>query len=435
MKSFTPHFSKVLLVSFVLLTAFSLLFSPAFATNYVSKENVARGVGSSLEDQLNELEDEIKKLQEEQEALQQQINSNEYAIAGYNAELSKLHGEVEVLNKQIEQLDLEIKQLEVQIQIIEEDIEAKKKFIAETEENILGLEFETDERIKDSYINFRLYGSSTSGSENLLNLDSINNYFKSSQYKSIIQEDTNSLLTELARLKQELKVKKQELDNQLIEVKKQKEEEDIKKANLSKKQEEAQVKVSTYYAKIYNLQSQNNQTNQNIAAFNEEEVKKRAEAEKIRQELFDSFNPIGSGTYVVAGTMIGRQGSTGYSTGAHLHFSVTDNGYKQDPCGYLPSGVLPGCGWGSRLQWPIGGEMYYTSGYGNRCFWWGNQYTCDFHDGIDVAGVPWNTPIYAAHNGYLYKGVDYYGALYIIICENTNCNSGLKTGYWHLSAY
>lgn len=435
MKKFTPRTSKTILTIVVVTLTFIVFIQPTLASTLIPNENVQRGIGDDLQDELDALEDEIDQLEQEQNELQSQIEANQYTIAGYNAELSKIYGEVELLNKEIDQLDLEIRELEIQIEIIEVDIEEQKKSIADTEDNIDVLEFETDKRIEDSYMNFRLYGSSTSGSENLLSLDSINNYFKTSQYKSIIQQDTNKMLTELARLKQELKVKKAELDEKLVEVKKQKEEVDIKRADLAEKQEDAEVKAATYYSQITALQSLNSQTSSVIAVFEEEEVQKRAEAEKIRQEIFNNFNPIGSGTYVVSGTMIGRQGSTGWSTGPHLHFSVAVNGASQDPCGYLPGGVLPGCGWGSALDWPIGGEMYYTSGYGNRCFWWNGSQTCQFHDAIDVAGVPWNTPIYAAHDGYLFKGVDIYGALYIIICESSSCSSGIKTGYWHLSEY
>ncbi len=46
------------------------------------------------------------------------------------------------------------------------------------------------------------------------------------------------------------------------------------------------------------------------------------------------------GTSVAAGTEIGRVGSTGNSTGAHLHFEVDISGVPVNPCSVFPAGYL-----------------------------------------------------------------------------------------------
>jgi murein DD-endopeptidase MepM/ murein hydrolase activator NlpD len=45
---------------------------------------------------------------------------------------------------------------------------------------------------------------------------------------------------------------------------------------------------------------------------------------------------VGCGTPIYQGQVVGYCGSTGYSSGSHLHFEVRSNGAPQNPQGYLP---------------------------------------------------------------------------------------------------
>jgi uncharacterized coiled-coil DUF342 family protein len=401
-----------------------------FKVQYVP-ENIA--AGQSLQEQLDALNQQLEEVKRQKSGLQSQLDANSYYISGYSSELSRLYGEADLYNKQIQELSIEIQQLELQIASLNNDIEKQKEDIAQTENTIVGLEEESESRIRDNYFNFRLYRT-TDDASTVFNFTNINTFFKTSQYKELIQSDTNDVMVELAELKQQLQDKKTELSEKLILVNKDKEIVDVKKTDLAKKKEEADIKITEYQNRLASLQAENNSNKARIYQFNEDQAQIQAQANRVQQEIFNSYVPTDDGQYVVSGTYIGRQGCTGLCTGAHLHFMVYINNQLQNPCGFLKDGAVPGCG-GGYLDGPLQGNVSFNSAYGNRCFWWGNSNYCDFHTGIDIAASPWNAPIFAAHDGYVHKyWNDGYGALYIILCQNRDC-SGLKTGYWHLSEF
>lgn len=388
----------------------------------------------TLEEQLARLQQEIEAIKKEREGLQAQLDNNNATLSGFNAQLASLYAEMEIYNKEIAQLELEIQQVELQIDATEKEIQSRLADIAKSESSIGELEQESEIRIVNSYMSFRMYGG-TDGAESIVTIDNVNDFFKTSSYKEIIQSDTNELLSKIAKLRIELLEKKKVLEAKQVENQKSRELLSIRQEDLNKKRDEAKIRESQYIAQVYSIQSQNNQASSLLEGYTEEQARKTGQAELVRQQLLNNFVPVNPGEYVFAGKYIGRQGATGFVTGAHLHFEVRLDNITQNPCGYLPPGIA-GCGVeGATLRWPLDPAVWFTSGYGYRCFpMYGSTY-CDFHYGIDIVGSEWNSPIFAAHDGFLYKGVDQYGALYIIICGSVNCNSGLKTAYWHLSEY
>lgn len=389
-----------------------------------------------LQKQLDEIEEKKAAIGVEKDKLAQDIANKEYVIDGYSEQIARIHGEVLIFQKEIDLLQLEIQGIEVNISLLEEQIEENIAEIERITKDVVNLETESKARIEDNYIKFRLNSSGSITETNIFTTENVNEYFKDSQYISIIQEDTNRIMLDLSDLKDELELKKKELDEKLIEVKKEKERVLVKQSDLEKKRDEIDQKKNAYYVLINERKDEINSAQSAIAVFSEEEATLNSEAEKIRQQIFNSYNPVNSGEWVTAGRPIGNQGCTGLCTGPHLHFMVANNGQWVDPCGYLkPGGPVAGCGWGDRLDWPVSGTVYYTSSFGNRCFKWNGADYCDFHAAIDLAAQPVNAVVFAAHDGYAYKGTDGYGANYVIICENTDCNQGIKTGYWHLSNF
>lgn len=427
---------KILVLCLVAAAIVIFPVRPVQATNMDADNDPSNNVGGSLEDELVAIEKELAKIRLNKQNIQSQINSQRGQLGVYSGEIGKLRGQMETLQLEIAELDLQIKELNVNIELLDNEITTKEAEIKENEARATALETETNNRIETDYMEFRARGRTN---VDFLPSKDPNTYFKDSQYKHIIQEETNKSVDELVELKDQLEIDKSALDENRVKVARDKAVVDEQYSQLDRSKQDLQGKIDGYYAAMYQAQSRINNAQNTLGAYSEQEAKKQAQAEILRQRIFNSFSSIPAGQYVLKGTQIGRQGSTGLSTGPHLHFSVAVNGYVQNPCNFLPGNFISGCGGNGVLAAPMFGTYYWTSGFYSgvngdlRCIsGWG----CTAHPAIDVANGIWNAPIYATHDGWLLKGVDEYGALYVIICSNaSNCNSGYKTGYWHLSEY
>ncbi|MEK9155753.1 MAG: peptidoglycan DD-metalloendopeptidase family protein [Patescibacteria group bacterium] len=132
----------------------------------------------------------------------------------------------------------------------------------------------------------------------------------------------------------------------------------------------------------------------------------------------------GKGQRVNAGDVIGTMGSTGKSTGAHLHFEVrTAEGEVVNPANYI----------GSTFSWPADSRRI-TQEFGMTSYAQAGAYGGNIHSGLDIGAVElgvWGDPIYAAGPGEIvYK--DWQGAYgYAVVVLHDN---GMITLYAHLGS-
>jgi len=421
----TKTITVSLLVCLTIFTFLVPLVRPVYAT--------------SLEDQLAQIERDLAAIVKSKQDLQANIDSQQNKIGQYSGEVGKLRAQTESLQIDISKLDLQIQEVTINIQILEQQIAEKQTDIKNNEEQASLLEDESASRIKDNYMNYRVHKS---GSVDFFTVKSANTYFKDSQYQEIIQDDTNKVLEQLANLKLQLEKDKADLEEKNVNIQRNKAMLDEQHSQLDRAQSDLQSKMNSYNMAIYNAQNNINGTASSINQLSAEEIQKQAQRDQIRQQLFNSYNPI-TGQYVVAGTVIGYQGATGFAFGEHLHFYLQINGSLQDPCNYFPSSGGPvgsyagPCGGNGQIQWPYHGNFWYTNSF------WAAQnlpgQAPSYHFAVDLAHEVHGAPIYATQSGWICTSVDQYGAIYnVIYCpaEDNGCNGfhGFKTGYWHMSS-
>lgn len=389
-------------------------------------------VKASTESDLQEIQRKLEEIRKKKANINKQLNDEKLLQSKYNQELFRLKSDIDLLGAQIEEKELTIKELELKIEILNKDIKTAEENAINAQYKIDSLQTETDSRLINMYISQK-----THSEFNLFIDNAGTDFLKLNLYQSSIQEETNEMLEQLTELKDQLAAQKVKLEEDKNSVLKDETQIQEEKIALEKDKASIEQQRSIYYQKRNESLARSGETQEQLEDLTEEEQYALAEQRKLEQIIFNRVNQIPNGSRVTKGTIIGRQGCTGYCTGPHLHFATAINGTLVNPCSVLPGGRLSNCGSGTgQLSWPMDGSFVLTSGYGWR---WGK-----FHGAIDTANYTSNAYIKAAHDGFMIRGFEPCsssnplckngGANYVIICEvKSNCNSGKKTMYWHLA--
>jgi peptidoglycan hydrolase CwlO-like protein len=441
--SIKNHIRSIIRGLYILLCSTVLLFTPILSLYTSSPSPVEASDIDDLYDQLDEIEKELAKIRKDQQDLNNKIGNEEALQSSLAAQIRNLSNSIALLELDIMEKETDILLKETEIKILEEEITDARNLIESIEEDVEKLEATASDIIKTIYID-----SKTNSIIDLLLLsEQSQSFFSQLQYYTALGSREQNTLEELQEEKARLEEQKQKLEDNKIEIEILAEQIRKQKEDLEKDKEQ----LSAQKAQKNKLYAQSQQTvasyNDLLESLSEDEKIKLAQQAKLQQELFDQIGEIHSGQYVIKGTIIGKEGQTGYAFGEHLHFTITRDGLRYwgdlspycaaygcnpNPCNYLPPGV-GGCGVaGSPLEWPMRGCYNLTSSWGPRCL----SGHCSFHDAIDLSYC-WSQKytsdyIYATHNGWIQYGVMSDGCKYAVICENHNCNIGYKSGYFHL---
>ncbi len=343
-------------------------------------------LGKPIPADVSQLADYIKECQKKAEEKQGQANTLKVAL--------------DILNSKIRLTQAQIKQTTTQIVSLEKDVATLSTVLVDLDKTLEQLTRIYLARVRESYIR---------RDPNLLSLflssDSFAKFFTRIRYLSIIKERDQLIISEM-------ETARANYDSQ-------------KNIKITKQQEVKELK-SRLDRQQADLSSQQRSKNDLLIQTKNDEARYQSLLSQARAEL-EAINAIiaGNGSEkevrdVSQGEVIANiinQPSCN-SSGAHLHFIISDNSVVKNPFDYLKtidnfncSGVNGGgCFDGDPFNprgswdWPLSPRIQLNQGYGEtwavRNTWVGNIYR--FHNGIDIEGG--SLEVKAVQTGKLFRG-------------------------------
>ena len=241
------------------------------------------------------------------DALQAEIEANEVRVSALNdqaltlqAKLEQLQLEINQATKQIELTSLKIQELTIKLDEATTELERQKELLRTS--------------VRELY-----KGRGASSLELLVGSDSFSDYFNEQTYLEKLKSGITESAKQVQELKKQIADQKTEQENLLLQ------QETQKKVLADRQAEQQQILTETKGQQ---------------AKYEEIVASKRAELQQAEKDLRDLLDRLAreaaggslvSYGYVLAGDRVGSIGSTGFSTGPHMHFAVYENGQFVNP--------------------------------------------------------------------------------------------------------
>lgn len=299
------------------------------------------------------------------ERVQDQIDAIERQIEGSRREIARLEGVAQDLQAAISSIQSQERELQLEIRLSQLEKEKLDLDIEQTEEDVVTNQGIFGSAVADIYVEDRI-----TPLELLAGSQSIGDFIDKQEYRASLRDQLQNSIQEIRASQRRLQDQREEVEETLAQLESQREQLIAKRAEQSRLLQQTQGEEAQYRQMIRSMETE------------------RDAALSALDNLQISDMPVAPEGGIKAGDGVGRVGSTGFSTGPHLHFEVRVDGQVTDPTPYLTRD-----GW---LQ-PAGDPI--SQRYGNPSSW----YTAGFHPGIDYAPAA-GSPIRAAADGTLYRG-------------------------------
>lgn len=343
--------------------------------------------------------DTIQELQQETADLEEKIAQNE-------GRLKDITLQIDSLENKVAELDTEIALANDEIRLTELKLDELQQRLTEAE-----AELERQKGLLKAALRALYERRDASTVELLIASESFSDFINEQEYLERLQNAVKESADRVIELKAQIKEEQGEQERLLNQQQKQK--------NLlaGKRQEQQNLLDQTEGEEARYRELVNDQVRELEEA---EEALAAAIAAQLAAGAATSYGPVSRGQ------VIGELGSTGFSTGPHIHFQVYSGGSTVNP--YNGSGIING------YDWPLaGGAGWVSQSYGCVAPAWYYITSCNggrnsFHSGLDIAASAF-TPVVAVADGeIIFRGCQ--GGLgYVVIIDH---GGGWQTWYPHM---